>query len=94
MWQHVKLSDVSLGTRSRNSLVADQDVKKPTNQANIIPKPVKRLEYDAADMIDKKGRPQNAKHIQKMEVKFSKGNDMRIQITLKLRGKETNEKVI
>ena len=27
MWQHVKLSDVS-----RYSLVADEDVKKPTNQ--------------------------------------------------------------
>ena len=30
VWQHVKLSDVSLGTRERNSLVPDEDVKKPT----------------------------------------------------------------
>ena len=36
MWQHVKLSDVSLGTRPRDSLVADEDVKL-TNQ------PTKRL---------------------------------------------------
>ena len=35
VWQHVKLSDVSLGTRPRDSLVADVDVKKPsTNQSN------------------------------------------------------------
>ena len=34
VWQHVKkLSDVSLGTRPRYSLVADEDVKKPTKQA-------------------------------------------------------------
>ena len=34
VWQHVKLSDVSLGTRPRYSLVFDEDVKKPTNQTN------------------------------------------------------------
>ena len=34
VWQHVKLSDVSLGTRPRYSLVVDDDVKKPTNQTN------------------------------------------------------------
>ena len=32
MWQHVKLSDVSLGTRPRYSLVANEDVKKPIKQ--------------------------------------------------------------
>ena len=32
VWQHVNLPDVSLGTRPRYSLVADEDVKKPTNQ--------------------------------------------------------------
>ena len=32
VWQHVKLSDV---TRPRNSLVADEDVKKPTNQISV-----------------------------------------------------------
>ena len=31
VWQHVKLSDVSLGTGLRDSLVADNDIKKPTN---------------------------------------------------------------
>ena len=30
VWQHAKLSDVSLGTRPRCSLVVDEDVKKPT----------------------------------------------------------------
>ena len=34
MWQHVKLSDVSLGILPRYSLVVDEDVKKPTNQPN------------------------------------------------------------
>ena len=33
MWQHVKLSDVSLGKRPRYSLVSDEDVKK-SNQTN------------------------------------------------------------
>ena len=32
VWQHVKMSDVNLGTRPQYSLVADEDVKKPTNQ--------------------------------------------------------------
>ena len=32
VWQHVKLSDVSLGIRPRYSLVADEDVKKPKKQ--------------------------------------------------------------
>ena len=32
VWQHVNLSDVTLGTRPRDSLVAYED-KKPTNQA-------------------------------------------------------------
>ena len=34
VWQHVRLSDVRLGTRSRYSLVFDEDIKKPTNQIN------------------------------------------------------------
>ena len=29
VWQHVKLLDVSLGTRLPYSLVVDKDVKKP-----------------------------------------------------------------
>ena len=33
MWQHVKLSDVSLGTQY--SLVVDEDVKKPTKQPTV-----------------------------------------------------------
>ena len=33
MCQQVKLSDVSLGTRSRYSVVVDEDVKKPNKQA-------------------------------------------------------------
>ena len=33
-WQHVKLSNVSLGTRPRYSLVVDEDVKKQTKQTN------------------------------------------------------------
>ena len=32
VWQHVKLSDVSLGTCRRYSLVVDEDVKKPNKQ--------------------------------------------------------------
>ena len=31
-WQHAKLSDVSLGTHLRYSLVADKDVKKSNKQ--------------------------------------------------------------
>ena len=34
LWQHLKLSDVSLGARQRCSLVVDEVVKKPTNQNN------------------------------------------------------------
>ena len=34
VWQQVKLSEVSLGTFLRYSPVADEDVKKPTNQPN------------------------------------------------------------
>ena len=34
VWQHVKWSDVSLGTRPRYCLVVDEDVKKPTNQTD------------------------------------------------------------
>ena len=34
VWQHVKLSYVSLGTRPRYSLVVDEDVKKPNKQTN------------------------------------------------------------
>ena len=32
VWQHVKLEDVSLRTRPRYSLVADEDVKKPNER--------------------------------------------------------------
>ena len=32
MWQHIKLSDVRLGTRPQYSLVAEEDVKKTTKQ--------------------------------------------------------------
>ena len=32
MWQHVKLSDVSLGTGSRYSLVVDEDFEKPNKE--------------------------------------------------------------
>ena len=35
-WQYVKLSDVSLGTRPRYSIV-DEHVKKPTKQTKLIP---------------------------------------------------------
>ena len=34
--QHIKLSDVSLGTRPQYSLVVDKNVKKPTNQTNKL----------------------------------------------------------
>ena len=34
VWQHVKMSDVSHGTRSRYGLAVDEDVKKPTKQTN------------------------------------------------------------
>ena len=32
VWQHVELSDISLGTSLQDSLVAEEAVKKPTNQ--------------------------------------------------------------
>ena len=35
VWQHIKLSDVSLGTLPRYSLVVDEDVKKPNNQQRV-----------------------------------------------------------
>ena len=35
MWQHVKLSDVSLGTRPRYSLVVDEDDKKPNKETKL-----------------------------------------------------------
>ena len=35
VWQHMKLSDVSLGTRPRYSLVADENVKRPNRQTNL-----------------------------------------------------------
>ena len=34
VWQHVQLSDVSLETRPRYSLVTDEDVNKQTKQTN------------------------------------------------------------
>ena len=34
VWQHVKLSDVSLEARPRYSLVVDKNVKEPNNQTN------------------------------------------------------------
>ena len=34
VWHHLKLSDVSLGTRPLYSLVVDEDIKKPTKQKN------------------------------------------------------------
>ena len=40
MWQHVQLSDVSLGTRPRDSVVqvvVHEDIKKPTNQPTYQP---------------------------------------------------------
>ena len=36
VWQPVKLSDVSLGTRPRYCLVVDEDGKKPNNQKNYL----------------------------------------------------------
>ena len=36
VWQYVKLSDVSLGTRPRHSLVVDEDVKKPNKQTGYV----------------------------------------------------------
>ena len=32
VWQHVKLSDDGLGTRPRDSLVVEENVKKPKRQ--------------------------------------------------------------
>ena len=37
VWQHIKLSDVSLGTRPRYSLVIDEDVKKPNKRNKQTP---------------------------------------------------------
>ena len=39
--KHVRLSDLSLGTRPRYSLVVDEDVKKPTNQPTNQPNKVR-----------------------------------------------------
>ena len=36
VWQHVKLSDVSLGARLRYGLVVEEDVKKPTKQTSLL----------------------------------------------------------
>ena len=36
MWQHLKLSDVSLGAREPYSLVVEEDVKKSIKQTNIV----------------------------------------------------------
>ena len=35
VWQHVKLSDVSLGTRPQYKLVVDEDVKKTNKQSMV-----------------------------------------------------------
>ena len=46
MWQHVKLSDVSLGYSPRYSLVVDEDVKKPNKQTESnIDIPSKTIDY-------------------------------------------------
>ena len=37
VWQHLKLSDVSLGARWRYSLVVEEDFKKPTKQTKTKP---------------------------------------------------------
>ena len=34
VWQHVKFSDVNHGTRHRDGLVADEDVKKPSKRTH------------------------------------------------------------
>ena len=39
MWQHVKLSDASLGTRPRYSLVVVENVKKPKKQTSDLTPP-------------------------------------------------------
>ena len=36
VWQHIKLSDNSLGTRLRYSLIVVKDVKKPNKQTNKV----------------------------------------------------------
>ena len=36
VWQHVKLSDISLGIRPRYSLVVEEDVTKQTNQTRQV----------------------------------------------------------
>ena len=36
VWQHLKLSDVSLGVRPQYSLVVDEDVKEPNKQTNKL----------------------------------------------------------
>ena len=36
VWQHIKLSDVSLGTHPRYSLVVDEDVKKANIQITYL----------------------------------------------------------
>ena len=51
VWQHVKLSDVSLGTRPRFSLVVDEDVKKPTKQTNKQEKEIKS-DFQIKKVID------------------------------------------
>ena len=69
MWQHVKLSDVSLGICPRYSLVVDENVKKPTNQTN---KPVKTTCSSNARTFLKKG--ENGHYVKFFSIGFDSVN--------------------
>ena len=51
MWQHVKLSDVSLGARPLYSLVVDEDVKKTNKQTNKQAIDVWKNCFDHSDFV-------------------------------------------
>ena len=43
VWQHLKLSEVSLGASPRYGLVVDEGVKKPTKQTNKPTQPNRKV---------------------------------------------------
>ena len=58
VWQHVKFSDVSLGTRLRDSLVADEGVKKPSKQTDKHDQTEETNTYQFGQSTTKRLRPE------------------------------------
>ena len=53
VWQHVKLSDVGLGTGPWYNLAADEDIKKPSKQKEQIMKERNKKNNDEYYLIKK-----------------------------------------